>query len=196
MGNTNKEKELWDSFSDEEKEFFMQMSYLYEHFAIADEELLKATWEVANFIHQTRVTDIHPYLFKGQGYDEPIRKDLIPPCKIGDKIYILKKEKCYKGGSPEEGNACCFCKLRNTIDCDYGYYVKEKIVSGFYVNKDGLFIEVSLQNYNNPFDIFPKYEKDKIKIWSSNIGKFAFFNRQEATKKAQEYNEEYQGGEK
>lgn len=191
MNYKNKEKELWDSFSDDEKEFFMRMSYLYEHFAITDEELLKATWEVANFIHQTRVTDIHPYLFKGEGYNEPIKKDLIPPCKIGDKIYILKKEYCYKGRSPEEGNACVFCDFYKTIECDYGYYVKERIVTGFYINKNGLFIEADKQEYSNPFNIFPKYEKDKIKIWSNNIGKFAFFNEQEAIKKAHEYNEEW-----
>lgn len=118
-------------------------------------------------------------------------KDINFPCEIGDKIYILKKEKCYKGGSPEEGNACCFCKLRNTIDCDYGYYVIERIVSGFYINKDGLFIEVSQEVFDNPFVLFPKYTKDTIKIWNNNIGKFAFFNEQEATKKAQEYNEEW-----
>ena len=191
MENTNKEKELWDSFSDDEKEFLIRMSYLYEHFAITDEELLKATWEVANFIHQTRVTDIHPYLFKGEGYAAPITRDLIPPCNIGDKIYILKKENCFMDKSPEEGNACCFCKLRNTIECNYGYYVKERVVTGFYVDKNSLFIEASREHYNNPFDIFPKYGKDKIKIWNNNIGKFAFFNRQEATKKAQEYNEEW-----
>ena len=191
MGNTNKEKELWDSFSDEEKEFFMQMSYLYEHFAITDEELLKATWEVANFIHQTRETDIHPYLFKGQGYDEPMRKDLIPPCKIGDKIYILKEENCYKGKSPKDGNACVFCDYYETIYCDYGYTIKERIVTGFYIDKNGLHIEADKQDYNNPFGIFPKYAEHKIKIWSNNIGKFAFFNEQEAREKAYEYNEEW-----
>jgi hypothetical protein len=118
-------------------------------------------------------------------------KDITFPCEIGDKIYILKKETCYKGGSPEEGNACCFCKLRNTIDCDYGYYVKQRTVTGFYLNKDGLFIEASQQDHNSPFNVFPKYTKHTIKIWNNNIGKFAFFNEQEARKKAQEYNEEW-----
>lgn len=178
MENTNKEKELWDSFSDDEKDFLMRMSYLYEHFAITDEELLKATWEVANFIRQTKVTDIHPYLFKGEGYADPITRDLIPPCKIGDKIYILKQRSCHWGVNPNESaNVCVFCDYFFENTCDYGYYIQERTVTGFYIDKKGLWIEATHENWE-------RYE-EKINIHSNDLGSVFFFNEEEAKQYAE-----------
>lgn len=101
-------------------------------------------------------------------------KDITFPCNIGDKIYILKEENCLWGHNPfEEGNACIVC---NEEECNYGYYIREKIVIGFRINKHGLWIEAENEDCNAY-----GYKETVIKH-PNGLGSEFFFDKTEAKK--------------
>lgn len=104
-------------------------------------------------------------------------KDITFPCEIGDKIYILKQKSCHWGVKPNENaNVCVFCDYYFDNDCDYGYYIQERTVTSFHIDKAGLWIEATHKDWE-------RYE-EKINIHSNGLGSEFFFNKEEAQKYA------------
>ena len=102
------------------------------------------------------------------------KKELILPCSIGDKIYILKEENCLWGHNPfEEGNACAIC---DEEECNYGYYIQERTVNGFYIDKFGVWIKTVCKAWNG--------QEEQIIKHSKGLGSEFFFNKEEAQKYA------------
>lgn len=75
----------------------------------------------------------------------------------------------------EQGNGCLLCDFfwNDMNKCDFCYYIQEQTVTGFYINKNGLWIETSQTDaqYDN---------KETNRFFSNLIGNQIFFDKKEA----------------